>query len=211
MSTKSSDLLFVDLMLFYKDFFQKENTSNTQLIAIPKDFNSFHDVLKGRYLAYLIFKTNSVDEVLEKYILTELKKNKVSLISQEVIAALIVKEAYETLSVIFEKYYEEIFENNSWTYKTTNTINLIGLANVNWYNGKYTSAKKNLELIELDKVELGYCDYFSLFFYLTQLKISFSEKDKILNTYAQTELNNYITKTNFIVFKDLAKNYQIQT
>jgi len=198
-------------MLFYKDFFQKENTSNTQLIAIPKDFNSFHDVLKGRYLAYLILKTNSVDEVLEKYILTELKKNKVSLISQEVIAALIVKEAYETLSVIFEKYYEEIFESNSWTYKTTNTINLIGLANVNWYNEKYTSAKKNLELIELDKVELGYCDYFSLFFYLTQLKISFSEKDKILNTYAQTELNNYITKTNFIVFKELAKNYQIQT
>jgi hypothetical protein len=211
MSTKSSDLLFVDLMLFYKDFFQKENTNNTQLIAVPKDFNTFHDVLKGRYLAYLILKTNSVDEVLEKYILTELKKNKVNLISQEVIAALIVKEAYETLSVIFEKYYEEIFENNSWTYKTTNTINLIGLANVNWYNEKYTSAKKNLELIELDKVELGYCDYFSLFFYLTQLKISFSEKDKILNTYAQTELDNYITKTNFIVFKELAKNYQIQT
>ena len=210
-STKSSDLLFVDLMLFYKDFFQKENTNNTQLIAIPKDFNTFHDVLKGRYLAYLIFKTNSVDEVLEKYILTELKKNKVSLISQEVIAALIVKEAYETLSVIFEKYYEEIFENNSWTYKTTNTINLIGLANVNWYNEKYTSAKKNLDLIELDKVELGYCDYFSLFFYLTQLKISFSEKDKILNTYAQIELDNYITITNFIIFKELATNYQIQT
>ena len=115
------------------------------------------------------------------------------------------------MSVIFEKYYEEIFESNSWTYKTTNTINLIGLANVNWYNEKYTSAKKNLDLIELDKVELGYCDYFSLFFYLTQLKISFSEKDKILNTYAQIELDNYITKTNFIIFKELATNYQIQT
>lgn len=208
-SNQNSDILFVELMLFYKSFFQNETSTKTKLISIPKDFNTFHDVLKGRYLAYLILKSNTIDKALEKQLLNELKKNQVSLISQEVIAALIVKETYELLSLIFEKHYEEIFETVSWTYKTTNTINLIGLANVNWHQQKYASAKKNLDLVELDKVELGYYDYFALFYYLTQLKISFAEKDKATNFHVQIEIKKHIAKTNFIVFEDLAEKYQI--
>jgi hypothetical protein len=208
-SNQSSDLLFVELMLYYKSYFQNEILSNSKIISIPKNFNSVHDVLKGRYLAYLILKSIKVDEALEKHVLTELSKNQVSLISQEVIAALIVKEEYNLLNVIFDNYYEDIFENVSWTYKTTNTIILIGLANVNWHQQKYNSAKKNLDLVELDKVELGYYDYFSLFFYLTKLKISFSENDRILNSEIQKQIKRYISKTDFIIFEKLAKNYQI--
>lgn len=208
-SDQNSDILFVELMLFYKSFFQNETSTKTKLISIPKDFNTFHDVLKGRYLAYLILKSNTIDKALEKQLLNELKKNQVSLISQEVIAALIVKEAYELLSLIFEKHYEEIFETVSWTYKTTNTINLIGLANVNWHQQKYASAKKNLDLVELDKVELGYYDYFALFYYLTQLKISFAEKDKATNFHVQIEIKKHIAKTNFIVFEKLSYMYQL--
>jgi hypothetical protein len=210
-SNQSSDLLFVDLMFYYKSFFQNETISNSKIITLPKNYNSFHDVLKGRYLAYLILKSNTIDEGLEKHILTELKNNQVSLISQEVIAALIIKEEYELLIIIFEKYYEDIFENVSWTYKTTNTINLIGLANVNWHQQKYSSAKKNLDLVELDKVELGYYDYFSLFFYLTQLKISYSEKDQQLNLNAQMQIKKYISKTNFQFFEQLANKFKIKT
>jgi hypothetical protein len=208
-SNRNSDIFFVDLMLYYKRFFQNETTINTDTISTPNDYKTFHDVLKGRYLGYLILKSNSFDDVLEIQILSELRQNQVNLMSQEVIAALIVKEEYEFLSVIFEKHYEEIFETVSWTSKTTNTINLIGLANVNWHQQKYASAKKNLDLVELDKIELGYYDYFSLFYYLTKLKISFSEKDKSSNKKELMQLNRYIEKTNFFAFKKLSIKYQL--
>jgi len=136
-------------------------------------------------------------------------KIKVSLISQEVIPALIVKEEYTLLSVIFEKHYEELFETTSWSYKTSNSINLIGMANVNWHQKNYASAKNNLALVELDKVELGYYAYFSLFYYLTQLKLSFSENDLINNKFAQSEITKFSIKTKFSIFDSLAKNFVI--
>lgn len=208
-SNQSSDLFFVKLMLFYKDYFQNKKTTKTELISIPNDFNTFHHVLKGRYLAYLILKSNAIDEDLEKHILHEIRKNQVSLISQEVIPALIVKEEYTLLSVIFEKHYEELFETTSWSYKTSNSINLIGMANVNWHQKNYASAKNNLALVELDKVELGYYAYFSLFYYLTQLKLSFSENDLINNKFAQSEITKFSIKTKFSIFDSLAKNFVI--
>jgi hypothetical protein len=208
-SNQSSDLFFVKLMLFYKDYFQNKKTTKTELISIPNDFNTFHHVLKGRHLAYLILKSNAIDEDLEKHILHEIRKNQVSLISQEVIPALIVKEEYTLLSVIFEKHYEELFETTSWSYKTSNSINLIGMANVNWHQKNYASAKNNLALVELDKVELGYYAYFSLFYYLTQLKLSFSENDLINNKFAQSEITKFSIKTKFSIFDSLAKNFVI--
>lgn len=187
-STQPSDLFFASLMQYYKRYYFIENVEDEIEIKLPLDFESYHHVLKGRYLGYLILKSKGIDVDLEKYILHEFKKNRISLLSQEVITALLIKEEYETLSLLYTKYYEDIFESSSWSYKTTNSINLIGLANVNWYNQKYVSAKNNLELVELEKVELGYYDYISLFYYLTQIKISFSENDLQTNKLAVATL-----------------------
>lgn len=208
-SKQSSDVLFVDLMTFYKSFFQKENTTLFQNIKKPSEFDTFHPVLKGRYLAYLIYRTETVDADLTRHILLEIKENQVSFLSLEVVAALIFKEAYELLSIIFEKYYEDIFEAVSWNSKTHSAINLIGLAQVNWHHKNLSSAKKNLELVELFKLELAYFDYFSIFYYLTQLKISFTEKDLALNTFAKAQLEKHIAKTQFIVFQEQAVPYYL--
>jgi hypothetical protein len=208
-SNHSSDIFFVDLMTFYKSFFQKENITLFQNIEIPNEFNTFHSVLKGRYLAYLIYSAKIIDAKLTRYILQEIKENQVSFLSLEVVAALIFKEAYQLLSLIFDKYYEDIFEAVSWNSKTHSAINLIGLAQVNWYNQNLSSAKKNLELVELFKVELAYFDYFSIFYYLTQLKISYTEKDLALNTIAKAQLEKHIAKTQFIVFQEQAVSYYL--
>lgn len=206
-STQPSDLFFASLMQYYKRYYFIENVEDEIEIKLPLDFESYHHVLKGRYLGYLILKSKGIDADLEKYVLHEFKKNRISLLSQEVITALIIKEEYGTLSLLYNKYYEDIFESSSWSYKTTNSINLIGLANVNWYNQKYVSAKNNLELVELEKVELGYYDYISLFYYLTQIKISFSENDLQTNKQAVATLKKIVAKTKFKRFEEIAVTY----
>lgn len=208
-SPQPSDVFFAHLMHYYKYFYFLETNAAGAEIIPPSDYTSYHHVLKGRYLGYLVLKSKEIDEELQKYVLNEFRKNRVSLLSQEVITALIIKEEYETLSLLYDKYYEDIFESSAWSYKTTNSINLIGLANVNWYNQNYVSAKNNLELVELEKVELGYFHYISLFYQLTKIKISFSEKDLQTNKTALANLDELIAKTNFIRFKIAAKNYSL--
>ena len=70
-----------------------------------------------------------------------------------------------------DKYYEQIFEMDRWSSQSTISNYLIGLANVNIYKGNLKTAKINLELIELDKVELGYTDFLTLFYYLTYIRL----------------------------------------
>jgi hypothetical protein len=78
------------------------------------------------------------------------------------------------------------------------------------FTNKPIIAKRNLDLIELDKVEIGYYEYLSLFYYLTQLKISFSEKNKTTNELSKKHLNLFIKKTKFIRFEEVAASYTIQ-
>lgn len=63
--------------------------------------------------------------------------------------------------------------------------------------------------MEMFKVELAYFDFFSIFYYLTQLKISFTEKDLTLNEIAKAQLEKHIAKTQFIVFQEQAVPYYL--
>ncbi len=209
-STQLADLFFVSLMQYYKRYYFLDNIENEIEIKLPVDFESYHHVLKGRYLGYLILKSKGIDADLEKYVLHEFKKNRISLLSQEVITSLIIKEEYNLLSLLYEKYYEDIFDSSSWSYKTTNSINLIGLANLNWFNQKYVSAKNNLELVELEKVELGYYQYISLFYHYIKLKISFSSNDKNMNIDCYKTISQLVGKTGFELFSIKAQYYLIR-
>jgi hypothetical protein len=59
----------------------------------------------------------------------------------------------------------------------------------------------------LDKVELGYFEYISIFYYLTLLKISFAEQDAQLNDSAHQALSLSILKTKFVRFEIEMKKY----
>jgi hypothetical protein len=125
----------------------------------------------------------------------------------EIVPALVFIEAYDFLNSIFEDYYEDLFELDRWSSKSTIANYLIGLASVNIHKGNLKAAKNNLDLVELDKIELAYTDYITLFYYLTKIKLFFYEKDfyKVNENYSK--LIEQANKIGFHKFVTVAKKY----
>ena len=207
-NANSSDLFFSTLMFKYKEYYIDTINNQTE-IKKPKEFDSFHFTLKGRYYGTLLLLNKDNNEQIKKDITVECTKNKVSYFLIEIIPALIFIEEIKFLEKILNKYYEEVFEGELWSSETTNAIYLIGLANVNLFTNKPQNAKRNLELIDLEKVEIGYHEYIKLFYYLTYLKISFKENDKTTNKSALKNLQKSINKTKFHRFNGETIKYTI--
>jgi hypothetical protein len=208
-AANSSDLLFVTLMKFYKHFYSEEKTDFIYKIEKPNGFPNFYSVLKGRYYACCIMQSNQISNKLKKEIYAECLNIKISFFFEEIIPSLVIKSEYDFLMEIFDRYYEELLESDVWSTTTSNALYLIGLANINWKNNQISSAKVNLELINLEQVELGYYEYISLFYYLTKLKISYSEFDHKENNINYKKLYSLVERTNFTKFLTISKAYQL--
>jgi hypothetical protein len=208
LAANNSDLLFVSLMKYYKEFYLESNKFNIE-ISKPNNFDNLYITLQGRYYGYLILKSDELNKELKSEIIKKCKKNNVSFFALEIISALIIKEHNDFLEEIFSLFYEELLENNVWSSKTTNAIYLIALATINIKNNKIKAAKTNLKLIELKKVELSYESYVSLFYYLTMLKISFFENDKLKNKHTLSLIKKTVKSNSFSKFITEAKKYLI--
>lgn len=206
LNANASDFLFTSLMAFYQKFYSNEDYSDI-LIDLPKRSEQLYPVLLGRYYGYKILSGGKIDDLLENSIRKELKSRKPHLFLIEIIPALILKEEYDFLDSIIEKYYEELFEVDRWSSKSSIANYLIGIASVNLHRGNLKTAKNNLDLVELDKIELAYTDYITLFYYLTKIKLCFYEKDvnKVMQNYAMLE--ELATKIGFHKFITIAKKY----
>lgn len=209
-AANASDLLFVSLMYFYRDFYTEKNTYLQFELTKPKQFPEFYSVLKGRFYACCIMQSQQVSIELRKEIFDECTKIRVSFFLEEIIPALIIKDEYDLLKELINKYYEELFESDIWSFTTTSAIYLIGLSTINWQAGSFSRAKRNLELVKLEHVELGYYDYLALFYYFTKLKISFSENDIQANSEAFVNLKIHVKKTNFTLFITKAKAFRLK-
>ena len=205
-STRDSDLFFVSLMSFYKQFYTIK-TLEIRYITPPENFNKFPPVLRGRYFAYKIMNSTPIEPALKRRLIIECKKKNVHLLIEEIIPALIIKQEYKVLSEISEIFYEDIFNEDNWSTKTTNSFFLIALSNINWHGNNIHTAKKNLELVEIEKAELSYYHYISLFYYHTKLKISHSGNDLKTNTEAYNSLKELVLKTGFIKFLEVTQKY----
>jgi len=205
-NANASDFLFTSLMAFYQKFYSDEDYSAI-LIDLPKKTEELYPVLLGRYYGYKILSAEKTDASLENSIKKELKSTRPHLFLIEIVPALVLNEAYDFLDSIIEHYYEELFEVDRWSSKSTFANYLIGLANLNIYKGNLKAAKNNLDLVELDKIELAYTDYITLFYYLTKIKIYFYEKDlyKVNENYAL--LKALATKIGFHKFITVAQKY----
>ena len=205
-NANESDFLFTSLMEFYQKFYSNEDFSEI-LINFPKNPNQIYTVLLGRYYGYRILSAKKIDKLLENSIKKELKSALPHLFLIEIVPALVLKEEYEFLNSIIEKYYEEIFEVDRWSSKSTVANYLIGLASVNVYKGNLKAAKNNLDLIELDKIELAYTDYITLFYFLTKIKLYYYEKNicKVNENYSN--LNVLANKIGFHKFITIAQKY----
>lgn len=205
-NANASDFLFTSLMKFYQKFYSNEQYSGI-LIDFPKNPNQLFPVLLGRYYGYKILSVEKIDKSLENAINKDLKTRQPHIFLVEIIPALVLKEEYDFLNSIIEKYYEEIFEMDRWSSKSTVANYLIGLASVNIHKGNLKAAKNNLDLVELDKIELAYTDYITLFYFLTKIKIHFYEKDlhEVNENYAK--LKELADKIGFHKFITIAQKY----
>ena len=201
-----SDLFFVALMNFYRQFYMGGNCENHE-IKRPKNFSTFNEVLKGRFYSYKIMLSSVIDSSLKEELFKECKTAKVNMFLEEVIPSLLIKEEYKILTKLSDKFYEQIFESDNWSDYTMSSIYLIALANINWYSNNISTAKGNLELVVLEKVELSYYDYVSLFYYQTKIKISHLENDDITNAASFLILEKLVLKTGFIKFLEISRKY----
>jgi len=201
-----SDLFFVALMDFYRLFYTGAICKN-QEIKRPEAFSTFNEVLKGRFYSYKIMRSSAIDSSLKEELFKECKTTKVNMFLEEVIPALLIKEEYKILTKLSNKFYEQIFESDNWSDNTMSSIYLIALANINWYSNNISTAKGNLELVVLEKVELSYYDYISLFYYQTKIKISHLENDDITNAASFLILEKLVLKTGFIKFLEISKKH----
>ena len=201
-----SDLFFVELMEFYRQFYTGGICKN-QEIKRPENFSTFNEVLKGRFYGYKIMLSSVIDSSLKEELFKECKTAKINMFLEEVIPALLMKEEYKILTKLSDKFYEQIFESDNWSDYTMSSIYLIALANINWYSNNISTAKGNLELVVLEKVELSYYDYISLFYYQTKIKISHLENDDITNVASFLILKKLVLKTGFTKFLEISKKH----
>ena len=205
-SPVKSDLFFLALMDFYRQFYSRGICKNHE-IKRPETFSTFNEVLKGRFYSYKIMLSSAIDRSLKEELFKECKTAKVSKFLEEVIPALLIKEEYKILTQLSDKFYEQIFELDYWSDNTVSSIYLIALANINWYSNNIPKVKGNLELVVLEKVELSYYDYISLFYYQTKIKISHLEVDEITNTASFLIIEKLVLKTGFIKFLEISKKH----
>lgn len=205
-NANDSDFLFTSLMKFYQKFYSNEDYSKI-FIDYPKNPNQLFSVLLGRYYGYKILIVNKIDKSLENSINKELKTKQHHIFLVEIIPALVLKEEYGFLNSIIERYYEEIFEVDRWSSKSTVANYLIGLASVNIFKGDLKAAENNLDLVELDKIELAYTDYITLFYFLTKIKLHFYEKDFYKVNEYYSKLKELANKIGFHKFITIAQKY----
>lgn len=208
-NANESDFLFTCLMEFYQKFYADEEFNDVK-IDLPTKPDQLYPVLLGRYYGYKILSIEKIDKSLENAIKKTLKSTEHHLFLIEIVPALVLKEEYDFLHFIIENYYEELFEVDRWSSKSTVANYLIGLASVNINKGNLKAAKNNLDLVELDKIELSYTDYITLFYYLTKIRFYFHENDTIKVNENYTKLTALGHSIGFHKFKTIAKKYSLE-
>jgi hypothetical protein len=178
-----------------------------KLIKKPTGFDQFESVLKGRYYANQILWGGKLSKQLKNSILAEIKKNNTSLFTQEIILSLIIKSNFVFLSELYDSFYEEIFEFDRWTSKTRVVISLLASAVINIENDNLIMAKKNLDMIDIDKTEMGYHEFLSLFYNLIGMKISYHQKDLAKNKITFKNIEHLVNKTGFKRFTIQSTNF----
>ncbi|MDC1461801.1 hypothetical protein N8382_04740 [Polaribacter sp.] len=214
-SKKEDDILFVELMRFYWKFYSSKEYLHIE-IKKPNKFDTFHPVLQGRYYSYLLLKSEDSDSSIEKKIMFDCKKSikknsvyQISFLLEEIIPSLIFKKNFAFLNELVDAFYEEILEMDSWSSKTGHALSLIAMANLNIQKDNLTMAQINLNLVELEKVELSYSDYVSLFYYKTQLQITYLRNAKDDNKKTKLILEKLIQITKFTKFNQTLIDFTI--
>ena len=205
-----SDIFFSSLITEYRLFYNGEGIQN-KAIKLPKNSNVLNQTLMGRYYGYKVFANDGVDPNLVKEIKWQCKKINMSSFSLELFPALIIKNRIDIISSLIDLYYEDLFDTDGWNSQTTICMSLISVANLNIHEERLTLARRNLEIVELEKVEMSYYGYISLLYYFTATKISYFENNKKDNVSSLAVLSEFITLTGFNHFRTVSLPYVLNS
>ena len=211
-SASPSDLLFVSIMKFYIYYYTDQPSYiETVELHLPDGFDQFYPVLKGRYFGFRVLQSIQLDKALKQQILAECKRSKKpSMLMQEIIPALIIKNENSFIDDIITEYYEELIESDQWFSPTTNAIFMIGLACTNIEKNDFKAARINLNLIDRKKIEISYEIYIYLFYFLTSLKISFHANLKAQNKLDFSEIERLVKISKLRKFRKEANKYRLR-
>ena len=205
-----SDIFFSSLITEYRLFYNGIGIQN-KAIKLPKNSNVLNQTLMGRYYGYKVFANDGVDPNLVKEIKWQCKKINMSSFSLELFPALIIKNRIDIISSLIDLYYEDLFDTDGWNSQTTICMSLISVANLNIHEERLTLARRNLEIVELEKVEMSYYGYISLLYYFTATKISYFENNKKDNVSSLAVLSEFITLTGFNHFRTVSLPYVLNS
>ena len=195
------DIFFFQLINGYRNFLRGEFDNEQFEIPIVKD--TFHPVLKGRFYGLMILTQNNYEhEEWFNRIMFQAKKteNKIGYFL-EIIPELIIVKKIDYLTIIYDLYYEEIFDKRDWEHYSNQNIHLIGLALTEINSNQLKIAESTLSFVDIENSSDSYYNYIKILYYIVKYQL-FKKFDKKNDMLKQIE-NKYldiITKTEFYYF-----------
>jgi hypothetical protein len=162
--SSSSERLFIDCMLGYKEYLNGKNIPFIPLVKVD-ELKSFYPVLSGRYIGYLIMENKlPKQEIIQHYIKPLLRYFKPHHFFIEVFTALILVKDFHTIRDLIDAYYEDLYEIDHWYAHQTLNIYVIGEGLLYLSEGNVKRAQIVFESIQLNLCSTSYYMYVKHFY-----------------------------------------------
>ena len=169
-------LLFLNLLSTYHAFLNGQ-AKELLSFSISYDLKSVYPIVQGRYYANQLYSqpVNKQDAIFEQILMESEGLNKCEFFF-EVIPAILLLKRIDWIEIIFNKYYEEIFEINEFNRLTHLGIYQIAYALLSIKEGSHKRAVSELKKVNIDLAFDSYIDYIKLFSLIARYHL---EKGKI--------------------------------
>lgn len=195
-------LLFLHLLSSYHGFL---NGHPKKALRLSAYFNlkEAHPIVQGRYYAYLLYSSpESKRKAIFKQLITQSKFYDKNQIFFEIIPTLILLRRTDLIALIYDRYYEEIFDIDGFNQLTHLWIYQIGQVFLSIKEGHHERAAGELEKVNIDLALDSYIDYIKLFSLIARYYL---EEDK---AGIKQQYTNLASKLGFTVFSlDLLECY----
>jgi hypothetical protein len=145
------------------------NSHPKELLSLQTsyDLKDVHPVVQGRYYANQLYSqpVNKQTAIFEQILIKSEGLNKCEFFF-EIISTILLLKRVDWIEIIFNKYYEEIFEIHEFNRLTHLWIFQIAQALLSIKEGSYKRAASELKKVNIDLAFDSYIDYIKLFSFI---------------------------------------------
>ncbi|MFK7950475.1 MAG: hypothetical protein AB8G11_23010 [Saprospiraceae bacterium] len=180
------------LLKRYHVFLNNQPTEELRL-SKPNNLNTAYPIVQGRYYANQLYSSPKEEQpIIFDQLLKQCENLNKSEFFFELIPTILLLKKMDWIAIIFDNYYDEIFEINDANRLTHLGIFQIAQALLFIKNRKYKRAANELKKVNIDLAFDSYIDYITLFYLIAKYHL---QEDKI------GIKNQYIRLTNKVGFK----------